>query len=132
MKKIILIIITVVTMLGISACGDKQSNQSTVTDDYRYSSYTYDDNAPQYYMAGSAAASETGYYYIDGAPVINNSNMYIMYLNFFILSFCLTKIKHFAKLIIYYRRSEESIARQYLFDLRLFNLCDNVKFAIIK
>lgn len=69
----------VVTMLGISACGDKQSNQSTVTDDYRYSSYTYDDNAPQYYMAGSAAASETGYYYIDGAPVINNSNMYIYY-----------------------------------------------------
>ena len=67
------------TMLGISACGDKQSNQSTVTDDYRYSSYTYDDNAPQYYMAGSAAASETGYYYIDGAPVINNSNMYIYY-----------------------------------------------------
>ena len=48
MKKIILIIITVVTMLGISACGDKQSNQSTVTDDYRYSSYTYDDNAPLY------------------------------------------------------------------------------------
>lgn len=79
MKKIILIIITVVTMLGISACGDKQSNQSTVTNDYRYSSYTYDDNAPQYYMAGSAAASETGYYYIDGAPVINNSNMYIYY-----------------------------------------------------
>lgn len=79
MKKIILIIITVVTMLGISACGDKQSNQSTVTDDYRYSSYTYDDNAPKYYMAGSAAASETGYYYIDGAPVINNSNMYIYY-----------------------------------------------------
>ena len=79
MKKIILIIITVGTMLGISACGDKQSNQSTVTDDYRYSSYTYDDNAPQYYMAGSAAASETGYYYIDGAPVINNSNMYIYY-----------------------------------------------------
>lgn len=79
MKKIILIIITVVTMLGISACGDKQSNQSTVTYDYRYSSYTYDDNAPQYYMAGSAAASETGYYYIDGAPVINNSNMYIYY-----------------------------------------------------
>ena len=79
MKKIILIIITVVTMLGISACGDKQSNQSTVTDDYRYSSYTYDDNAPQYYMAGSAAASETGYYYIDGAQVINNSNMYIYY-----------------------------------------------------
>ena len=79
MKKIILIIITVVTMLGISACGDKQSNQSTVTDDYRYSSYTYDDNAPQYYMAGSAAASDTGYYYIDGAPVINNSNMYIYY-----------------------------------------------------
>lgn len=79
MKKKILIIITVVTMLGISACGDKQSNQSTVTDDYRYSSYTYDDNAPQYYMAGSAAASETGYYYIDGAPVINNSNMYIYY-----------------------------------------------------
>lgn len=79
MKKIILIIITVVTMLGISACGDKQSNQSTVTDDCRYSSYTYDDNAPQYYMAGSAAASETGYYYIDGAPVINNSNMYIYY-----------------------------------------------------
>lgn len=79
MKKIILIIITVVTMLGISACGDKQSNQSTVTDDYRYSSYTYDDNAPQYYMAGSAATSETGYYYIDGAPVINNSNMYIYY-----------------------------------------------------
>ena len=79
MKKIILIIITVVTMLGISACGDKQSNQSTVTDDYRYSSYTYDDNAPQYYMAGSADASETGYYYIDGAPVINNSNMYIYY-----------------------------------------------------
>ena len=79
MKKIILRIITVVTMLGISACGDKQSNQSTVTDDYRYSSYTYDDNAPQYYMAGSAAASETGYYYIDGAPVINNSNMYIYY-----------------------------------------------------
>lgn len=79
MKKIILIIITVVTMLGISACGDKQSNQSTVTDDYRYSSYTYDDNAPQYYMSGSAAASETGYYYIDGAPVINNSNMYIYY-----------------------------------------------------
>ena len=79
MKKIILIIITVVTMLGISACGDKQSNQSTVTDDYRYSSYTYDDNAPQYYMAGSAAASETGYSYIDGAPVINNSNMYIYY-----------------------------------------------------
>lgn len=79
MKKIILIIITVVTMLGISACGDKQSNQSTVTDNYRYSSYTYDDNAPQYYMAGSAAASETGYYYIDGAPVINNSNMYIYY-----------------------------------------------------
>ena len=79
MKKIILIIITVVTMLGISAFGDKQSNQSTVTDDYRYSSYTYDDNAPQYYMAGSAAASETGYYYIDGAPVINNSNMYIYY-----------------------------------------------------
>ena len=79
MKKIILIIITVVTMLGISACGDKQSNQSTVTDDYRYSSYTYDDNAPQYYKAGSAAASETGYYYIDGAPVINNSNMYIYY-----------------------------------------------------
>lgn len=79
MKKIILIIITVVTMLGISACGDKQSNQSTVTDDYRYSSYTYDDNASQYYMAGSAAASETGYYYIDGAPVINNSNMYIYY-----------------------------------------------------
>lgn len=79
MKKIILIIITVVTMLGISACGDKQSNQSTVTDDYRYSSYTYDDNAPQYYMAGSAAALETGYYYIDGAPVINNSNMYIYY-----------------------------------------------------
>ena len=79
MKKIILIIITVVTMLGIPACGDKQSNQSTVTDDYRYSSYTYDDNAPQYYMAGSAAASETGYYYIDGAPVINNSNMYIYY-----------------------------------------------------
>ena len=79
MKKIILIIITVVTMLGISACGDKQSNQSTVTDDYRYSSYTYDDNAPQYYMAGSAAASATGYYYIDGAPVINNSNMYIYY-----------------------------------------------------
>lgn len=79
MKKIILIIITVMTMLGISACGDKQSNQSTVTDDYRYSSYTYDDNAPQYYMAGSAAASETGYYYIDGAPVINNSNMYIYY-----------------------------------------------------
>ena len=79
MKKIILIIITVVTMLGISACGDKQSNQSTVTDDYRYSSYTYDDNAPQYYMAGSAAAYETGYYYIDGAPVINNSNMYIYY-----------------------------------------------------
>ena len=79
MKKIILIIITVVTMLGISACGDKQSNQSTVTDDYRYSSYTYDDNAPQYYMASSAAASETGYYYIDGAPVINNSNMYIYY-----------------------------------------------------
>ena len=79
MKKIILIIITVVTMLGISACGDKQSNQSTVTDDYRYSSYTYDDNAPQYYMAGSAAASGTGYYYIDGAPVINNSNMYIYY-----------------------------------------------------
>lgn len=79
MKKIILIIITVVNMLGISACGDKQSNQSTVTDDYRYSSYTYDDNAPQYYMAGSAAASETGYYYIDGAPVINNSNMYIYY-----------------------------------------------------
>lgn len=79
MKKIILIIITVVTMLGISACGDKQSNQSTVTDDYRYSSYTYDDNAPQYYMEGSAAASETGYYYIDGAPVINNSNMYIYY-----------------------------------------------------
>ena len=79
MKKIILIIITVVTMLGISACGDKQSNQSTVTDDYRYSSYTYDDNAPQYYMAGSAAASETGYYYIDGAPVINNSNMYLYY-----------------------------------------------------
>lgn len=79
MKKIILIIITVVTMLGISACGDKQSNQSTVTDDYRYSSYTYDDNAPQYYMADSAAASETGYYYIDGAPVINNSNMYIYY-----------------------------------------------------
>ena len=69
----------VVTMLGISACGDKQSNQSTVTDDYRYSSYTYDDNAPQYYMAGSEAASETGYYYIDGAPVINNSNMYIYY-----------------------------------------------------
>lgn len=79
MKKIILIIMSVVTMLGISACGDKQSNQSTVTDDYRYSSYTYDDNAPQYYMAGSAAASETGYYYIDGAPVINNSNMYIYY-----------------------------------------------------
>lgn len=79
MKKIILIIITVVTMLGISACGDKQSNQSTVTDNYRYSSYTYDDNAPQYYMADSAAASETGYYYIDGAPVINNSNMYIYY-----------------------------------------------------
>lgn len=79
MKKIILIIITVVTMLGISACGDKQSNQSTVTDDYRYSSYTYDDNAPQYYMAGCAAASETGYYYIDGAPVSNNSNMYIYY-----------------------------------------------------
>lgn len=79
MKKIILIIITVVTMLGISACGDKQSNQSTVTDDYRYSSYTYDDNAPQYYMEGCAAASETGYYYIDGAPVINNSNMYIYY-----------------------------------------------------
>lgn len=79
MKKIILIIMAVVTMLGISACGDKQSNQSTVTDDYRYSSYTYDDNAPQYYMAGSAAAPETGYYYIDGAPVINNSNMYIYY-----------------------------------------------------
>ena len=79
MKKKILIINAVVTMLGISACGDKQSNQSTVTDDYRYSSYTYDDNAPQYYMAGSAAASETGYYYIDGAPVINNSNMYIYY-----------------------------------------------------
>lgn len=79
MKKIILIIMAVVTMLGISACGDKQSNQSTVTDDYRYSSYTYDDNTPQYYMAGSAAASETGYYYIDGAPVINNSNMYIYY-----------------------------------------------------
>lgn len=79
MKKIILIIMAVVTMLGISACGDKQSNQSTVTDDYRYSSYTYDDNAPQYYMAGCAAASETGYYYIDGAPVINNSNMYIYY-----------------------------------------------------
>ena len=35
MKKIILIIITVVTMLGISACGDKQSNQSIGTDDYR-------------------------------------------------------------------------------------------------
>lgn len=65
MKKIILIIITVVTMLGISACGDKQSNQSIGTDDYRYSSYTYDDKAPQYYMAGCAAASETGYYYID-------------------------------------------------------------------
>lgn len=50
MKKIILIIITVVTMLGISACGDKQSNQSTVTDDYRYSSYTYDDNAHVSYI----------------------------------------------------------------------------------
>ena len=66
-------------MLGISACGDKQSNQSIGTDDYRYSSYTYDDKAPQYYMAGCAAASETGYYYIDGAPVSNNSNMYIYY-----------------------------------------------------
>ena len=94
MKKIILIIITVVTMLGISACGDKQSNQSTVTDDYRYSSYTYDDNAPQYYMAGSAAASETGYYYIDGAPVINNSN------SIYIIPIVVAKVKFPASAVV--------------------------------
>ena len=78
MKKILLIMMTVTTALVMTACSGK-TNSQTSSEDYKYSSYVYDDNAPQYYMAGCAAASETGYYYIDGAPVSNNSNMYIYY-----------------------------------------------------
>ena len=79
MKKIFLIMMTVTTALVMTACSGKVTNQ-TSSEDYKYSSYVYDDNAPQYYMSDNAAASETGYYYITGAPVNKNyNNKYIYY-----------------------------------------------------
>lgn len=71
MKKILLIMMTVTTALVMTACSGK-TNRQTSSEDYKYSSYVYDDNEAQFYMSENAAASETGYYYITGAPVNKN------------------------------------------------------------
>ena len=73
MKKILLIMMTVTTALVMTACSGK-TNRQTSSEDYKYSSYVYDDNEAQFYMSENAAASETGYYYITGAPVNKNYN----------------------------------------------------------
>ena len=79
MKKILLIMMTVTTALVMTACSGK-TNRQTSSEDYKYSSYVYDDNEAQFYMSENAAASETGYYYITGAPVNKNyNNKYIYY-----------------------------------------------------
>ena len=79
MKKILLIMMTVTTALVMTACSGK-TNRQTSSEDYKYSSYVYDDNEAQFYMSENAAASETGYYYITGAPVNKNyNNKYIDY-----------------------------------------------------
>ena len=53
MKKILLIMMTVTTALVMTACSGK-TNSQTSSEDYKYSSYVYDDNAPQYYMSDNS------------------------------------------------------------------------------
>ncbi len=88
MKKLIkkiLVDVSVITMLtgcltGVAACSSKTSDNGQGNVDYKYASYVYDDNEPQYYMSDGAAAAETGYYYIAGASgVSDNTNNYIYY-----------------------------------------------------
>lgn len=45
-------------LTGMTACGNKTSDGGQTDVDYKYASYVYDDNAPQYYMSDSAAAAE--------------------------------------------------------------------------
>ena len=55
-------------LTGMTACGNKTSDGGQTDVDYKYASYVYDDNAPQYYMSKLRQVhAETGYYYIAGA-----------------------------------------------------------------
>ena len=83
--KKILVDVSVITLIigclsAVMACGSKTSDSGQTDVDYKYASYVYDDNEPQYYMSDSAAAAETGYYYIAGASgVSDNTNRYMYY-----------------------------------------------------
>ena len=79
MRKLMIMAIATVTMLGLTACGGSGLTQSEKDNDYKYASFVYDDNEPQFYMSDSAAAAKTGYYYISGAPVNNNNYEFIYY-----------------------------------------------------
>ena len=81
--KKILVDVSVITLIigclsAVMACSSKTSDSGQTDVDYKYASYVYDDNEPQYYMSDSAAAAETGYYYIAGASgVSDNTNSYM-------------------------------------------------------
>lgn len=83
--KKILVDVSVITLIigclsAVMACSSKTSDSGQTDVDYKYASYVYDDNEPQYYMSDSAAAAETGYYYIAGASgVSDNTNSYMYY-----------------------------------------------------
>ena len=83
--KKILVDVSVITLIigclsAVMACSSKTADSGQTDVDYKYASYVYDDNEPQYYMSDSAAAAETGYYYIAGASgVSDNTNSYIYY-----------------------------------------------------
>ena len=48
-------------------CSNKGRSSENV--DYEYSDYVFDNDAPQYYMSNSSAASPSGYYFIGDAAI---------------------------------------------------------------
>ena len=58
-------------------CSNKGRSSENV--DYEYSDYVFDNDAPQYYMSNSSAASPSGYYFIGDAAISTGSERFLYY-----------------------------------------------------
>lgn len=74
-KRLMLCVVLVIAFLpGCSGKGNK-----VASGEYEYSDYIFNNDEAQYYMANSAAAAETGYYYIADSPISTSSDSFLYY-----------------------------------------------------
>ena len=79
-------------------CSNKGRSSENV--DYEYSDYVFDNDAPQYYMSNSSAASPSGYYFISDAAISTGSESILIWLIRVLCLFVLSLIVNIIRRIV--------------------------------